>query len=95
MLARRGFLMGLGSLVAAPAIVRAASLMPVKAIVVPAKHEFIFRTSLPQGTWRMINDGSINKNFENLLFNDLFETMSGMVTDDPLSSHYDLVTQNA
>ncbi len=95
MLARRGFLMWLGSLVAAPAIVRAASLMPVKAIVVPAKHEFIFRTSLPQATWRMIHDGSINKNFENLLFNDLFETMSGMVTDDPLSSHYDLVTQNA
>jgi hypothetical protein len=32
MLARRSFLIGLGSAFAAPAIVRAASLMPVKAI---------------------------------------------------------------
>jgi hypothetical protein len=31
MIGRRGFLVGLGSLLAAPAIVRAASLMPVKA----------------------------------------------------------------
>ncbi len=32
-LARRGFLFGLGALLAAPAIVRASSLMPVRAIV--------------------------------------------------------------
>jgi hypothetical protein len=32
-LARRGFLFGLGALLAAPAIVRAESLMPVRAIV--------------------------------------------------------------
>jgi hypothetical protein len=33
LLARRGFLFGLGALLAAPAIVRASSLMPVRAIV--------------------------------------------------------------
>jgi hypothetical protein len=32
-LARRGFLFGLGAMLAAPAIVRASSLMPVRAIV--------------------------------------------------------------
>jgi hypothetical protein len=35
MIGRRGFITGLISLVAAPAIVRAGSLMPVKAIVEP------------------------------------------------------------
>src|SRR4051812_3637220 len=35
MLNRRGFLTGMGSLLAAPAIVRAASLMPIRAIEVP------------------------------------------------------------
>ena len=33
---RRSFIAGLGSLIAAPAIVRAASLMPVRAIMVDA-----------------------------------------------------------
>lgn len=33
MISRRGLLVGLGSLLAAPAIVRASSLMPVRAIV--------------------------------------------------------------
>lgn len=38
MIGRRGFLIGLGSLlVAAPAIVRAASLMPVRGIVMPVE----------------------------------------------------------
>jgi hypothetical protein len=37
---RRGFLVGLGaSLVAAPAIVRASSLMPVRAIKIPTEQE--------------------------------------------------------
>lgn len=35
MIGRRGFLTGLGALIAAPAIVRASSLMPVKALVEP------------------------------------------------------------
>jgi hypothetical protein len=47
---RRGFLLGLGVAVAAPAIVRATSLMPVRAL----EREFIFRTSLPAGIWRQI-----------------------------------------
>ena len=43
-LSRRGMLFGLGaSVLAAPAIVRAASLMPVRAL---RTHEYIFRTSL-------------------------------------------------
>lgn len=33
MTSRRGFLIGLGALVAAPAVVRAASLMPVRGII--------------------------------------------------------------
>lgn len=38
MLHRRGFLLGLGAgLVAAPAIVRAASLMPVRGIIMPVE----------------------------------------------------------
>jgi hypothetical protein len=46
MIARRSLLMGLGSLIAAPAIVRASSLMPIKAptIVLPA--------------WRSYNQGT-------------------------------------
>lgn len=52
---RRGFLFGLGaSAVAAPAIVRAASLMPVRALRLP-DHKFVFRTSIPSGTWRQFN----------------------------------------
>jgi hypothetical protein len=62
LLQRRSFLVGLGaSLVCAPAIVRASSLMPVKAVEWPdifAGHEFTFRTSLPQAAWRQINMGS-------------------------------------
>ena len=57
---RRGFLFGLGaSAVAAPAIVRAASLMPVRALRLP-DHKFVFRTSIPAGTWRQFNQGVYN-----------------------------------
>jgi hypothetical protein len=48
MTTRRGFITGLISLVAAPAIVRADSLMPVKAAD-------ITRASLPSPTWRGFN----------------------------------------
>lgn len=34
---RRGFLRGLGSLIAAPAIVQASSLMPVRGIIMPTE----------------------------------------------------------
>lgn len=46
---RRGFLRGLGSLIiAAPAIVHASNLMPVKSL----PHEVVFRTSVPVDAWR-------------------------------------------
>lgn len=50
-LPRRRFLTGLATLFAAPAIVRAASLMPVKAAE-PEGYTVVFRTSLPIGSWR-------------------------------------------
>jgi hypothetical protein len=63
-LSRRGFLSGLGPLlVAARAIVRASSIMPVKAMPELAaldalrEHEFVLRTSLPTAEWRQINMG--------------------------------------
>ena len=51
-LERRKFLTGLASLIAAPAIVRVSSLMPVRGIVQP----LIARTELPQSTWRTYNE---------------------------------------
>lgn len=51
---RRGFITGLISLVAAPAIVRAGSLMPIKAEPLVA-----LRTSLPPATWRSLNQGEL------------------------------------
>lgn len=45
---RRGLLLGLGALVAAPAIVRATSIMPVKAM--PTAIEFLTDQAPPQ--WR-------------------------------------------
>lgn len=42
---RRGFITGLISLVAAPAIVRAGSLMPVKAIIITPYEHWITRIS--------------------------------------------------
>lgn len=57
-LPRRRFLTGLATLFAAPAIVRAASLMPVKAgpkyvtYDLLDGYEYIFRTSSPEGKWR-------------------------------------------
>jgi len=56
---RRSFLTGLGSLfVAAPAIVRASSLMPVRAIVHSQEftsHNFFLKTAIPVAQWRAIN----------------------------------------
>ena len=65
-LARRGFITGLVAFVAAPAIVRVASLMPVRVMELevygrsPAMDalpdfEYIIRTALPAGKWRQIN----------------------------------------
>lgn len=51
---RRGFIAGLGALIAAPPIVRASSLMQIRAI----PHRFILRTSLPAYSWRMFNQGA-------------------------------------
>lgn len=39
---RRSFLLGLGSLIAAPAVVQAASLMPVRGVIMPAAPLFAF-----------------------------------------------------
>lgn len=60
---RRSFITGLISLVAAPAIVRAGSLMPVKAEPMIGSdtltvHRYaIIRTSIPAGSWRSLHDG--------------------------------------
>lgn len=52
MTTRRSFIAGLGlTLFAAPAIVRASSLMAVRPIPRPT---FVFRTKLPPGTWRYL-----------------------------------------
>lgn len=73
MLHRRSFITGLVALVAAPAIVRAGSLMPVKAERMLTTREiidealarmgreevFTFRTGLLTGTWREINCGPV------------------------------------
>lgn len=56
---RRSFITGLVSFVAAPAIVKAEALMPVK-VIVPDVHRFIFRQSIPRGTWRQINYGAVD-----------------------------------
>jgi len=84
-LSRRGLIRGLGvSLIAAPAIVRAASLMPVKA--------------MPQATWRQVHDGSllldaygrspamdaladmeeINRRVERYLYRDLYRAIGAL-----------------
>jgi hypothetical protein len=60
---RRGFITGLISLgVAAPAIVRSVSLMPVRGIVLETEmveywDGLVRRTGLPQMTWRLLNQG--------------------------------------
>ncbi len=69
MTTRRGFITGLISFVAAPAIVRAGSLMPVRGIIQPTSMlsdliysdasppigPMIFRTGLPVIIWRRLN----------------------------------------
>jgi len=58
-LSRRSFFRGLGAtLIAAPAIVRAASLMPVRRMIpFEFEHEFVFQVSIPAGSWRAFNQG--------------------------------------
>ena len=61
---RRAFLRGLVSALAAPAIVRAASLMPVR-VMPPVEEldaldddfEYNFRISIPLDVWRSLNMG--------------------------------------
>lgn len=59
---RRSFLKGLGALIAAPAVVKVASLMPVRGVVIeaptlilPGSH--VIRTGLPLATWRKLYEG--------------------------------------
>lgn len=57
---RRGFLRQLGLVIAAPAIVRATSLMKVvpwdePMVVIPWSTDY--RTAIPALTWRMLNQG--------------------------------------
>ena len=62
-LSRRRFIHGAGLLLAAPAIVRAASLMPVRAVAMPEHVEFIraLMWTLPDGRpdfrWEIIEPG--------------------------------------
>lgn len=45
---RRGLLLGLGAVIAAPAIVRATSLMPVRAVLTPAWGISLFAAAHPE-----------------------------------------------
>lgn len=93
---RRGFLGGLIGIIAAPAIVRAASLMPVRAPkLIDAGHEFVFRTSIPAGAWRQYNVGvPYDKLFDDVflrsppsheeelfIFGDMSVELRGLVND--------------
>jgi hypothetical protein len=57
---RRGFITGLIAFAAAPAIVRASSLMPVKAMLPDLAwlDEDVIFTSIPNEQWRQINQGA-------------------------------------
>ena len=70
---RRRFLTGLTGLIAAPAIVKFSSLMPLS---VPKPHRFIFRTSLPPANWRSLQGylNECNKIYDELTFNEPAET---------------------
>lgn len=77
MLHRRGLITGLVSLVAAPAIVRVGSLMPVRGLVLPSAYGQIYsnrylRTLLPAETWREIIHlcWQANKVLEDMPFNE-------------------------
>ena len=76
---RRSFLAGLGALIAAPAIVRITSIMPVRAIVLPrhplydsdswqaARENFVFRTSIPADTWRHYHIGTVGDKVQQIM----------------------------
>lgn len=68
LLARRSFLTGLGALIAAPTVVRAASLMPVRGIVMPVY--VTVRTGIPSPTWRVMYTSNPTRN-PDLLWRDL------------------------
>jgi hypothetical protein len=55
MIQRRAFLTGLSSLIAAPAIVRAESLMKVRGVIVPQIERFVFRATFPAQTGHWLN----------------------------------------
>lgn len=61
---RRQFLTGLSTLIAAPAIIKVASVMPVKVmeplIVVrdwPYREFYLVRHAMPSGSWRSLSEG--------------------------------------
>lgn len=51
MIGRRGFIAGLASLIAAPAIVQASSLMPVRGIVMPVSFGEPLMAGLTAQVW--------------------------------------------
>jgi hypothetical protein len=52
LIARRSFLAGLGALIAAPAVVRADVLMPLRGVVVPLKSwDWISQYDISRDTW--------------------------------------------
>lgn len=58
---RRGFVAGLGVMLFAPVVVRAASLMPVHAIIHPPPR-LMLRTVLPDMQWRTLRIvGQLNR----------------------------------
>lgn len=64
MTTRRDFITGLISFVAAPAIVRVTSIMPVKSMIeaeeIIESYKYTIRTALPQMTWRLLNQGALS-----------------------------------
>lgn len=56
-LTRRKFLIGLGLVGIAPALVQASSIMRVRPVdpvdALPGGVEFVFRTAIPAGKWRL------------------------------------------
>lgn len=77
---RRSFLFGVGAaLIAAPAIVRAASLMPIRGIILPIDlggtfHRSTIESGMPEPTWRRLYYGARDLPFTQYGGHELFST---------------------
>lgn len=71
MTSRRGFLLGLGAALAAPAIVRAEVLMPVRKLVVPRVFDNAARHDVLAKPWLPCDGSEISR----LVYRELFEVL--------------------